>query len=157
MSLTPARWHQIANVYELAVERQPSEREAFLFEACAGDELLRREVEALLRRDGAETLLDRPIWSTAAALFEHRSAVVAGTMLGPYRVERLLGAGGMGEVFRAVDHKQAKELSGATGGHGFLIWLPLKDLQPGRYLLVMEARSRLDNDPVQRETLITVK
>jgi hypothetical protein len=61
------------------------------------------------------------------------------------------------EVFRAVDHKQAKELSGATGGHGFLIWLPLKDLQPGRYLLVMEARSRLDNVPVQRETVITVK
>jgi hypothetical protein len=61
------------------------------------------------------------------------------------------------EVFRAVDHKTVKELSGATGGHGFLIWLPLKDLQPGRYLLVMEARSRLDNVPIQRETVITVK
>ena len=61
------------------------------------------------------------------------------------------------EVFRAVDHKQAKELSGAAGGHGFLIWLPLKDLNPGRYVLVMEARSRLDGTPIQRETVITVK
>jgi hypothetical protein len=61
------------------------------------------------------------------------------------------------EVFRAVDHKQAKELSGATGGHGFLIWLPLKDRNPGRYVLTMEARSRLDDVPIRRETVITVK
>jgi hypothetical protein len=61
------------------------------------------------------------------------------------------------EVFRAVDHKQVKELSGAQGGHGFLIWLPMKDLLPGRYLLAMEARSRLDNAPITRETVITVR
>ena len=61
------------------------------------------------------------------------------------------------EVFRAVDHKETKELSGAAGGHGFLIWLPMKDLQPGRYLLAMEARSRLDGVPIVRETVITVK
>jgi VWFA-related protein len=62
------------------------------------------------------------------------------------------------EVFRAVDHKEAKELSGAAGGHGFLIWLPTKDLNPGRYVLTMEARPRLENNaPIQRETVITVK
>jgi VWFA-related protein len=62
------------------------------------------------------------------------------------------------EVFRAVDHKTTKELSGAAGGHGFLIWLPTKDLNPGRYVLTMQAQSRLtEGATIQRETVITIK
>jgi hypothetical protein len=62
------------------------------------------------------------------------------------------------EVFGAVDHKTSKELSGAAGGHGFLIWLPMKDLSPGRYVLTMEAKSRLaEGTTIQRETVFTVK
>ena len=82
------------------------------------------------------------------------------------RVVRLLPAKACGflvaedgrEVFRAVDHKTSKELSGATGGHGFLIWLPMKDLNPGRYVLTMHAKSRLaEGTTIARETVITVK
>ena len=62
------------------------------------------------------------------------------------------------EVFRAVDHKTTKELSGAAGGHGFLIWLPTKDLNPGRYVLTMQAQSRLtEGATITRETVITIK
>ena len=42
------RWEQIERLYHAALEREPSQREAFLFEACAGDEDLRREVTGLL-------------------------------------------------------------------------------------------------------------
>jgi len=91
LSLSPARWQQIARVYELVIDREPAGRDALLAEACSGDEALRGEVEALLRRDGAGMVLDRPIWATAATLLEDGSGIAAGAMLGPYRVERLLG------------------------------------------------------------------
>src|SRR5262245_64204171 len=47
------RWRQVETLYHAALEREPGAREAFLTQACAGDEELRREVEELLRYDGA--------------------------------------------------------------------------------------------------------
>lgn len=44
------RWRQIERLYHAALEREPDERAAFLDEACAGDDELRREVESLLRK-----------------------------------------------------------------------------------------------------------
>ena len=54
MNVTPERWQHVARIYELAVDQDPATRDAFLSEACAGDEALRREVESLLRQDAAE-------------------------------------------------------------------------------------------------------
>ncbi len=46
--MKPERWHQIDKILEAALEQEESERSAFLDEACAGDESLRKEVESLL-------------------------------------------------------------------------------------------------------------
>ncbi|MGH9834177.1 MAG: hypothetical protein ACRD9Y_14250 [Blastocatellia bacterium] len=50
--MKPERWKQVEQLYHAALEHEPGAREAFLAQACAGDEDLRREVEELLRYDG---------------------------------------------------------------------------------------------------------
>ena len=70
--MNPERWHQIEQLYCLALERETAEREGFLMKACQGDADLRREVESLLEQSGSTgALADRGAW---AALHDLASA-----------------------------------------------------------------------------------
>ncbi len=111
MPLTPDRWQQIARIYEMAVDRDPATLDSFLTEICAGDTTLRREVESLLQQEHAQVILDRPVWATAGSLFDTHSDLCPGTMLGPYRIEGPLGAGGMGEVFSGIDTRLGRRVA----------------------------------------------
>jgi serine/threonine protein kinase/Tol biopolymer transport system component len=65
--MEPERWQAILRTYEAALERDPAEREAFLDEACAGDEERRREVASLLAFEGSEEhFIDTPALEVAA-------------------------------------------------------------------------------------------
>jgi eukaryotic-like serine/threonine-protein kinase len=54
---TPQRWQVIDGIFSAALELEPADRAAFLDEACAGNEQLRREVEALLAQDVPESMV----------------------------------------------------------------------------------------------------
>ncbi len=99
------RWEEIARLYEQALEQEPPARAAFLDQACGGDLEMRRELETLLAQEQAPGLMDRPMWDAAAQLLDDAPALAPGTVLGPYEIDRLVGEGGMGQVFHATDSR----------------------------------------------------
>ena len=69
MKVTPERWQQIARIYELAVDQDPSTRDRFS-RGLRGRPGAAGEVESLLRQETAQVVLDGPMWATAAPLFD---------------------------------------------------------------------------------------
>ncbi|HZI17914.1 MAG TPA: protein kinase [Pyrinomonadaceae bacterium] len=111
------RWRQVEQLYDAALELPAGERAKFVRDACAGDEDLRRELSGLLDAEQrVGDFMESPALDLAARTVAREGTAAeqpsfVGRELGPYRIEKLLGAGGMGEVYLAEDAKLKRKVA----------------------------------------------
>src|SRR4029453_18008532 len=108
--MSSERWCRVELLYRAALERAEEARDHFLDTECAGDTALRTEVESLLGRGAAtSSLVDGPAVEFGATETGQRPLrtglvpLARGSRIGVYELVMLLGAGGMGEVYKARD------------------------------------------------------
>jgi eukaryotic-like serine/threonine-protein kinase len=110
-------WPRIKEIFHSALAHVPDERAGFLLARCGGNAALRAEVESLLAAhaeagafvEGAA--IDQLLPDASPGPNGHVAALAAGTEIGPYRVIGPLDAGGMGEVYRALDTRLHREVA----------------------------------------------
>jgi len=116
MTLTPERWQRARDVLHEAMQMDEEERSDFLDSQCASDPSLRAELKELLAAEGelGSSFLAEPAIVHAVPRIEtseRTSVLPSGAKLGSYVVQSLLGAGGMGEVYRARDASLKRDVA----------------------------------------------
>jgi serine/threonine protein kinase len=114
--MTPERWDKVKDLLATALEVAPTERATYLDQHCSGDDLLRRDVELLLRREheaDSQFLGERFFAEVTATLLPEEDNPWVGRRVGAYQIVEQIGAGGMGEVYRAfrADDQYRKEVA----------------------------------------------
>jgi serine/threonine protein kinase len=104
MTASPERWQEVKKVLAGALDLEPGARHAYLDQACA-EPALRREVESLIaaHEQAQSSFLAQP------AIQAKELAI--GSRLGPYEILSRIGAGGMGDVYRAGDTKLGRSVA----------------------------------------------
>jgi hypothetical protein len=112
--MDPERLRQIEELYHSALELPPAARDSFIHKSCGEDKDLRRELETLLAiKSSSNNFFEKPPLSLAAEMFaqKEKQTNLEGKEISHYRIIRLLGAGGMGQVYLAEDTKLHRRIA----------------------------------------------
>ena len=107
------RWQTLDRLFIEALQLPAEARAALLARECGTDEQLRREVLSLLTAvESSGTFLERPAFERLArAMAADGWSLRQGERLGTYTVRDLLGAGAVGEVWRATDERLNRDVA----------------------------------------------
>lgn len=108
--MTPVRWRKVQRLFDAVLSREPAERPAYLAQITGDDAAQRQEVESLIRSlEEASRFIDEPAVDLRSPEVPETDALGAGSRVGAYRLERLLGTGGVGRVYLASRADRAFE------------------------------------------------
>ena len=109
--MTPERWQQITAIFQAALQQPGSERAAFVSERCGNDDSLQREVDAMLAsHDQASRFIEEPAINVAGKQSSDGASLI-GQTIAHYQVLALIGSGGMGDVYLALDTKLGRKVA----------------------------------------------
>lgn len=143
--MTPDRWRRVRDVLAAALDEPPAERARWLEGACGGDPALRDEVLSLLAADAGPDPFTYAMTSAVAGATDPAGDV--GRRIGPYRLTRLVGEGGMGAVFEAerVDGQYTARVALKLVAHGLA-----DDAIRRRFLLERQLLASLEHPNIAR-------
>ena len=110
--MNPQHWMDVERLFHEALALPPQRRTAFLDDSCAGNEALKCDVQSLLDESSADDFLEQPALDPGATRLQPPTqSSLVGRRLSEYEITARIGAGGMGEVYRARDVKLGRDVA----------------------------------------------